>query len=242
MFKNKVLLHRIPRIFKASAATFIALTLVVAFLTFAVTTYSARTDIVAKSVRENAQKNNLEDGFFETAFKLTTEELKQLQETNVDVQENFSVTMNLDNSKLRVFKIRERIDKVDIDYGTNPQPGEIVLEKLYAKAHNLNVGSIINVGGKDYKVSGIGSSPDYDRVKENLSDLTSDENQFGTAFVCAEDFNTHIATCEQGQAMQFNYAFKFNQEDDGLFKNILDTFTYDARLSTDTNLTSAVNE
>lgn len=242
MFKNKVLLHRIPRIFKASAATFIALTLVVGFLTYAVTTYSARTEIIAKSVRESAQKNNVEDGFFEAAFKLTTDELKQLQETNVDVQENFSVTINVGDSKLRVFKIRERIDKVDVDNGTNPRPGEIVVEKLYAKAHDLNIGSIINVGGKDYKVSGTGSSPDYDRVKENLSDLTSDEKQFGTAFVCAEDFNTHIATCGQGQAMQYNYAFKFQQEDDGLFKSILDTFTYDARLSTDTNLTSAVNE
>lgn len=242
MFKNKVLLHRIPRIFRASAATFIALTLVVAFLTYAVTTYSARTEIIAKSVRESAQKNNVEDGFFKAAFKLTTDELGKLEETNVDVQENFSVTINVDNSKLRVFKIRERIDKVDVDNGSNPQPGEIVVEKLYARAHGLTLGSIINVGGKDYKVSGTGSSPDYDRVKENLSDLTSDENQFGTAFVCSEDFDNHISTCGQGQAMQYIYAFKFKQEDDGLFKSILDTFTYDARLSTDTNLTSTINE
>ena len=175
MFKNNVLLHRIPRIVKASWPTFLGLLLIVFFLSYAVTAFSARSDIITTKVTEMANENNVEDGCFDSVFKLKDSEINKIKDLNVQIQENFSVSFALDNSTLRVFKTRENIDLVALDDGSYPNKGEIVLEKLYAKYHNYNIGSTIKIGDKSFTVSGIGSSPDYDKVKEEINEQFKDD-------------------------------------------------------------------
>lgn len=243
MFKNNVLLHRIPRIVKASWPTFLGLLLIVFFLSYAVTAFSARSDIITTKVTEMANENNVEDGCFDSVFKLKDSEINKIKDLNVQVQENFSVSFALDNSTLRVFKTRENIDLVALDDGSYPNKGEIVLEKLYAKYHNYNIGSTIKIGDKSFTVSGIGSSPDYDKVKEEISDLVSYPSLFGTAFVCEDDFNNYISKSPDGQSMIYTYAYKLNNPDDFTkFKNLTDSFIYDARESNDKNINELVDE
>ncbi|MDO5329723.1 MAG: FtsX-like permease family protein [Coriobacteriia bacterium] len=243
MFKNNILLHRIQRIVKNSWPTFFGLLLIVFFLSYAVTAFSARSDIITTKVTEMAKENNVEDGCFESVFKLNKSEIDKIKDLGVQIQENFSVCFTLDNATLRVFKNRDNIDLVALDQGSYPNKGEIVLEKLYAKEHNYTIGSSLKIGDKDFIISGIGSSPDYDKVKENMSDLVSYPDIFGTAFVCDDDFNNYIAKSPDGQSMIYTYAYKLQTpEDFTKLKNLTDTFVYDARQSNDKNINELVNE
>ena len=66
--------------------------------------------------------------------------------------------------------------------------GEILLEQHYAEKHELGLGDTLTVGGRDFIVAGIGSTPDYDATYEKTSDTTVDSNLFGVGFVTAEDY------------------------------------------------------
>ena len=61
---------------------------------------------------------------------------------------------------------------------------------------NLKVGSNITIDGNSYKVTGIGSVPDYDACYEKLSDSTVDSKQFGLAFV-TEDVYQNLKNNEK---------------------------------------------
>ena len=89
-----------------------------------------------------------------------------------------------DASTLRVMKNRESLNLVNLEEGAPAYfPGEIIVERIYAAAHDLSIGDNIKIAGTDYTISGIGTSPDYEYCLQNMSGMSSDGNVFGTAFV-----------------------------------------------------------
>ena len=87
---------------------------------------------------------------------------------------------------------------------------KLLWEKRYAQEHNLKVGSNITIDGDSYKVTGIGSVPDYDACYEKLSDSTVDSKQFGLAFV-TEDAYENLKDNENSiQSEEYIYAYRLN--------------------------------
>lgn len=173
--------------------------------------YSAES--ITDTVIKGTENNNLEDGNFSVTQELGGEKLSELNAAGIDVEEQFFLDIDIDgDSVLRMYKVREAINKIALDKGNEPQNNnEIVLEKHYAEEHDLSCGSLIKIGESEYKVSGIGSVPDYDNVLKNITDMLAEPDNFGLGFVSAEAFDNMMQS-DKLISKEFNYAYKLGSE------------------------------
>lgn len=71
----------------------------------------------------------------------------------------------MDGKTIRVFANRENIDLVECDEGNLAEADdEIVVEKRFSQVNDISVGDIIQIAGNEFKVTGIGTSPDYNAL------------------------------------------------------------------------------
>lgn len=206
------LYHRIPRQLRANLLRYLALFFLVVLCLYVVVGIVGAADTIIKTVEDGAERNNREDGHFTVLTPLSQSQLKELEQTGAGVEAMFYMDfVQEDGSVMRVFEDRREIDLVQPDEGGLPKTaGELLVEKLYAGAHNLSVGSRVIIGGLTFTVSGTGSSPDYDSPLQNLTDMATDRHRFGTAFVSAEAYRQ---LRDGGQSMQsetYLYAYRLN--------------------------------
>lgn len=69
------------------------------------------------------------------------------------------------------------------------------------------MGQSIEVGQKNYQVTGIGTVPDYSNVVQNVSDVLADLNQFSIGFVAEAEFNQLLAGDTN---VEYNYSYKLD--------------------------------
>lgn len=73
---------------------------------------------------------------------------------------------------------------------------EVVLERRYTEEHNLQPGDKITIVDKEFEVVGIGCSPDYEALKEMLTEL---EISNLTHFLKVEDNPRISGTIEESK-------------------------------------------
>ncbi|MBP5299330.1 MAG: ABC transporter permease [Lachnospiraceae bacterium] len=188
---NRVLRKRMPREIKNNFFRYLALFLMIVLCMYIVTSMVGAAEIVIQGTENNQKVSKLEDGQVTVFSKFTDKELKAISDKGVTIEPHFSFEVTLkDNSVLRVFKNREKVDLVTLDQGTlAKKDNEIVLEKRYCEEHDINLGDTINLAGKTFTVTGIGSSVDYDAPLRKFSDTAIDSLAFGTAFVTEDGYN-----------------------------------------------------
>lgn len=148
---------------------------------------------------DSFEKYNIEDGNFEYAEPATDEAIENIEKEGVTVYENYykqEETKDFD-SKLRIFKNREEVDKVSLLDGDVPEKkDEIAIDRLYAKNHKLEIGDTLKTEAGDFKICGIVALSDYSTLYENPSDMMFDNDKFGVGVVTSETFdalrNNHI--------------------------------------------------
>lgn len=191
---------------------------------------------------KNQADSNLEDGQFTVFTPLFDKQIEEIESKGVTIEAHISYDIDMeDGSVLRIFKNREKIDRVVLDvygvnnkisrYGTDPRPAktanEVVLEKRYCEEHDISVGDSIKIGKEDYLVTGIGSSVDYDAPYKKLSDTAVDSTSFGVAFVTPEGYDRIKALNKVGSE-ELTYAFVLNDamsSDD--LKEMIKDFDFD---------------
>lgn len=149
-------------------------------------------DSMIAAYNESFDKYNIEDGNFETSQKADDEVLKNLEKEELNIYENFYVEENTEevDSTLRIFKIRDEVNKVCIMEGELPQSDqEIAIDRMYSDNNNLNIGDTLTVGEKEFRISGKVALSDYSALFSNNSDLMFDAIKFGVAIVNAEGFD-----------------------------------------------------
>ena len=156
--------------------------------------------------------NNLEDGLFSVENELDNDIKDDINDLGVNVVDNYYVDRDIsvkDDSTLRIFNYRNEIDEPYAVDGTLPEnDDEIFIDQLYAKEQELSVGSSIEIEGKGYKVSGIGSFPDYTVSLENLGDMLANRSTFGVAMVTDRTFDKLA-----GNDVVYNYSYLINDKD-----------------------------
>lgn len=182
---EKVLDKRILRDLKKNSFRYLALFLLIVMGMYMVISLVGAAESVIVRVGEAAQKNHVEDGEFTVFVPLEDKITEELKEKGITLEKSFYLDYILsDKSTLRIYKNRENVNRIDLDEGSlADNNNEIVLEKHYAKKHELTVGSTIKVAGNEYKVTGIGSVPDYDIPLKNMSDSSAESKLFGMGFV-----------------------------------------------------------
>ena len=209
---EKVLRKRAWRNLKENKFRYLALSFLIIISMYLVISLIGAADTIVDGTAKQAKKHKLEDGQFQVFVPLTIKQKEALTKKGITLEETFYLDFRQkDGSKLRIFKNRNKVDQINLDVGRLARDEqEVVVEKRYAQEHNLKVGSNITIDGDSYKVTGIGSVPDYDACYEKLSDSTVDSKQFGLAFV-TEDVYQNLKNNENSiQSEEYIYAYRLN--------------------------------
>lgn len=226
---QSVLNKRILRDFKQNKFRYIALLLLVSLSMYIVLSVVGAADTIISGTERLSEENNVEDGQFSTFLPLTDAQLNKIADKGVDVQQMFSLDMESEKSHIiRVMKNRDDIDLVQLDDGRLAQSSdEVALEKRYCEENNIKIGDTIEIANCEFKVVGIGSSPDYDLPKRNYTDISVESSSFGIAFVTSEQYDVLRNNNEQ-IVEDYCYAYRLNGKmtDDEL-KEMIKDFNFD---------------
>jgi ABC-type lipoprotein release transport system permease subunit len=206
---QKLLLRRTLRDIKTNLLKYLALCLLMVLVMFLVISLVGSADSIIRTVEHKAVQNQLEDGQFGMLMPLTDNDIDNLKKQDVVLEKNFYLDFSSkDSSTLRIMKNRKQINLIEISEGRLARTDrEIVLERLFAQSHGLNTGDIITIGAYEFTVSGIGTSPDYEHCLQSLSDMSSDGQVFGTAFVTSVAYTTLLNSQTALHSEEYLYSF-----------------------------------
>lgn len=207
---QKVLRKRVLRDLKENVFRYIALAVLIIIGMYVVVSLIGAGATIIDNGEAHDKANKIEDGQFSVFVPLSDEEISRLEDAGAEVEgmfyEDYEV---MDGKTLRVFANRENIDLVECDEG-NPAEAddEIVVEKRFSQVNGISVGDIIQIAGNEFKVTGIGTSPDYNALFKEMSDTVVDSKVFGTVFVTEGAYDKLNATGESVKTETYLYAFR----------------------------------
>lgn len=215
---SEVLRKRLPRDLKSNFLRYLALAFLIVMGMYVVVSVVGAADTIITGTADKARQNHIEDGQFSVFFPLTDEQEKELTDTGIVLEKMFSMDMEAeDGSIVRLMKKRENINLIDLDEGHLAEKSEeVVLEKRYCEEHGLKTGDSITLSGLKFKISGIGSTPDYDMPIQKFSDMAVESNRFGTGFVTEKQYD-EIHGNVSLKAEEYCYAYRLN--DSGMTDN-----------------------
>ena len=233
---QRILSKRVLRDIRENLLRYLALFFLVAMVMYMVVAIVGAAETIMQGTKESGRIHHREDGQFGVFVPLTDDEITQITEKGVTLQRDFSLDFHLGQSTLRVYQARKTVDLFVPSQGSElPAQGEILLEQHYAEKHELGLGDTLTVGGRDFTVSGIGSTPDYDAAYEKTSDTTVDSNLFGVGFVTAQDYEALKAGGENSRTEDYTYTYLLNDAmTDQELKEQLQSFELDRSKVTDT--------
>lgn len=233
---QRILSKRVLRDIRGNLLRYLALFFLVALVMYMVVAIVGAAETIMQGTKESGRIHHREDGQFGVFVPLTDDEIAQITEKGVTLQRDFSLDFHLGQSTLRVYRARETVDLFVPSQGSKvPAQGEILLEQHYAEKHELGLGDTLTVGGRDFTVTGIGSTPDYDAAYEKTSDTTVDSNLFGVGFVTAEDYEALKVGGENFRTEDYTYTYLLNDAmTDQELKELLQSFELDRSKVTDT--------
>ena len=233
---QRILSKRVLRDIRENLLRYLALFFLVALVMYMVVAIVGAAETIMQGTKESGRIHHREDGQFGVFVPLTDDEIAQITEKGVTLQRDFSLDFHLGQSTFRVYRARETVDLFVPSQGSElPAQGEILLEQHYAEKHELGLGDSLTVGGRDFIVTGIGSTPDYDAAYEKTSDTTVDSNLFGVGFVTAEDYEALKAGGENFRTEDYTYTYLLNDAmTDQELKELLQSFELDRSKVTDT--------
>lgn len=209
---QKVLRKRIFRDFKENLPRYLALAFLLILSMYMVVSVVGAADTVMRGTTTEAEKQNVEDGQFSLFVPMKESEWDELTDKGITLEKMFFLDYAVDGDKtLRVFRNRTDIDTIAIHEGKPAQADdELVIERQYAEKNDIHVGDTIVLGDRTYKVSGIGTVPDYDSPLKSLGDTGCDSLNFGLAFVTDEVYTTLQKEGKSAKSEEYYYAYKLN--------------------------------
>ena len=112
---------------------------------------------------------------------------------------------------IRIFANRDEVNRIDLVKGTLAEKeNELVVERQVAEKNDISAGDVITFGGREFTVTGIGTTPDYDNVLKSLGDTGCDCLHFGTGFVAADVYDTLRAEEKSIKSEEYYYAYRLN--------------------------------
>ena len=241
---QRILSKRVLRDIRENLLRYLALFFLVALVMYMVVSIVGAAETIMQGTKESGRIHHREDGQFGVFVPLTDREIEQITEQGVTLQRDFSLDFHLGLSTFRIYQAREAIDMfVPTQGAEQPTEGEILIEQHYAEKHELRLGDTFTVGGQEFTVAGIGSTPDYDASFEKTSDSTVDSNLFGFGFVTAQDYEKLKESGENFRTEDYTYTYLLNDAmTDQELKELLQSFTLDRSKVTDTYFLEMLND
>ncbi|MBQ5320032.1 MAG: ABC transporter permease [Oscillospiraceae bacterium] len=209
---NKVLNKRILRDLKANFARYLALLLMIIAGMFIIIAIVGAAETIITGTNKLVIENNVEDGQFSVFLPLTEKQENELTDSGVTIEKMFSADIKLsDGSTLRLMKVREKINLIQLDNGILPaQTGDAVIEKRYSEEHGIAIGDSIEISGVNLTITGIGTVPEYDSPMNKLSDTAVESSLFGLVFVTSEQYDEILSANQIVE--EYCYAYCLNDK------------------------------
>ena len=221
-----ILFKRALRDLKAGWARYLALSALIVFSIFIVVSLMGAAVTVIDCTEKTDKQQCLEDGEFSVFVPLRAEEEKKITDKGVSLEKMFFTDYAVnENQVLRAFKVRENINKISLIDGRLPEKDdEAVIERRYSEVNNVKIGDAVSIGGKDFTVTGIGVTPDYNTIIKKVSDSVSDSRAFGLIFLTGEAYDELYANGKSLTSEEYYYAFLLNgaMSEDELKKTLED--------------------
>ena len=143
--------------------------------------------------------------------KATLEAEKNFKATPVVLYENFYKDVTEDNDldgnsdgKVRIYAYEDYINMASFNEGRKPETeDEIAIDRMHADNNDLKVGDKINVGGREYTITGLLSYVNYATLHEKNTDFMFDAISFDVAMVTPEAWENTKGN------IHYTYAFKY---------------------------------
>lgn len=202
---------RVPRELKKNLLRYLGMILILVCTICAGTSFQSALNGAMKYLSDIKETNIQEDGFFETSEQISEEIVNYFKEDGIRVYDNFYATDNeFDGSvKLLLFDERTDIDLPTVFEGSLPQnPDEIAFDHVFASTNGFEIGDTVNILGKNYKLVGTVSLPDYTALFMNNTDLVMNTHGFGVSVLNSEGFEEIDA-----KDKTYRYSFRFDERD-----------------------------
>ncbi|MDO5332250.1 MAG: hypothetical protein Q4E99_06175, partial [Bacillota bacterium] len=205
---GKILLNRCIKYCRQNILMFIALLILVASVVTVVLSLECTAYTILDGKTNSSEYENIEDGQFTTRFRLLERELQKLADDHdVVIQEMFSADYETRGITYRFFTNRPFIDKLSLNEGQKPiATNDIVVEQIFALKNDLHVGDRIEIGSKIYKISGIGSIPDYGHPTKTRGDVGIVPEKFTWAIITDESFE-ELLDARITESPEYTYSY-----------------------------------
>ena len=209
---QKVLRKRIWRDFKSNLPRYLALSLLIILAMYLVVSLVGAAETIIRGSENADSRQCVEDGDFSLFVPMKDEELEDLEADGVTIEPQFYMDYEIDEDHtIRIFANRDEVNRIDLVKGTLAEKGnELVVERQFAEKNDISAGDVITFGGREFTVTGIGTTPDYDNVLKSLGDTGCDCLHFGTGFVAADVYDTLRAEEKSIKSEEYYYAYRLN--------------------------------
>lgn len=209
---QKVLRKRIWRDFKSNLPRYLALSLLIILAMYLVVSLVGAAETIIRGSENADGRQCVEDGDFSLFVPMKDEEMEDLEADGVSIEPQFYMDYEIDEDHtLRIFANRDEINKINLVKGTLAEKkNELVVERQFAEKNNISLGDVLTFGGREFTITGIGTTPDYDNVLKSLGDTGCDCLHFGTGFVAADVYDTLRAEEKSIKSEEYYYAYRLN--------------------------------
>ena len=209
---QKVLRKRIWRDFKSNLPRYLALSLLIILAMYLVVSLVGAAETIIRGSENADSRQCVEDGDFSLFVPMKDEEMEDLEADGVTIEPQFYMDYEIDEDHtIRIFANRDEVNRIDLVKGTLAEKGnELVVERQFAEKNGISAGDVITFGGREFTVTGIGTTPDYDNVLKSLGDTGCDCLHFGTGFVAADVYDTLRAEEKSIKSEEYYYAYRLN--------------------------------
>ena len=211
---QKVLRKRILRDFKTNIVRYLALGFLIILSMYLVVSMLAAAETIIRGSQKSDKESNVEDGEFSLFVPMKDYEWEKLEDKGITLEKMFFMDYSVeDDITLRVFQNREHINRMILKEGSLAEKeDEVVLERRYAEIHDIQLGDAVEIGGREFTVTGIGTVPDYDSMLKSLGDTGCDSQHFGLAFVTADTYTAMQKEGKAAKSEEYYYAYLLNDK------------------------------
>lgn len=211
---QKVLRKRILRDFKTNIVRYLALGFLIILSMYLVVSMLAAAETIIRGSQKSDKESNVEDGEFSLFVPMKDYEWEKLEDKGITLEKMFFMDYSVeDDITLRVFQNREQINRMILKEGSLAEKeDEVVLERRYAEIHDIQLGDAVEIGGREFTVTGIGTVPDYDSMLKSLGDTGCDSQHFGLAFVTADTYTAMQKEGKAAKSEEYYYAYLLNDK------------------------------
>lgn len=134
-----------------------------------------------------AENSQLEDAQFAADSELAIADLEN--QFNARIEQSGVADFEVEPGQtLRIFPANEKLNRYALLEGNALDDNSILLDPLFAKAHDLAAGDSLVVAGQEYTVAGTMVLPNYIYIIRSREELINDPATFGIAVVSQANF------------------------------------------------------